>query len=204
MPFEEDSWDDVYKKNRAEELPWFYAKLDPDLRKEIGSMKIMSGKFVDIGTGPGTQAAALSKLGFEVTATDLSKNAIEMAKRFAPGVNLVVDDIARSRLEEGSFDYVFDRGVFHSLWPSERQAYVKNVSRILKKGGVLFLKCFSEKETMRNGPSRFSEKELEAIFSNHFSIKSIRETVFHGTNRPLPKALFAVMRKTQFRNGVIS
>ncbi|MBI1662851.1 MAG: class I SAM-dependent methyltransferase [Nitrosopumilus sp.] len=36
---------------------------------------------MDLGTGPGTQALELSKIGFKVTGTDISQSAIEKAKK---------------------------------------------------------------------------------------------------------------------------
>ena len=39
------------------------------------------------------------------------------------------------------------------------------------------------------------KKELEDEFSNNFEILSINESVYYGTERPLPKTWFAVMRK---------
>ena len=59
------SWDDVYKNNPVNKLPWYTKDLDFDLKKELKKLK--KGSFLDLGTGPGTQAIALSKLGFDVT-----------------------------------------------------------------------------------------------------------------------------------------
>jgi hypothetical protein len=35
-------------------------------------------------------------------------------------VNFIVDDILNSSLKEGEFDYIFDRGCFHVLLPTDR------------------------------------------------------------------------------------
>jgi hypothetical protein len=61
----------------------------------------------------------------------------------------------------------------------------------LKRRGLLFLKCFSEKEPLRDaGPYRFSHDMIKKIFEiSTFKIQSIRETVYPGTLNPLPKAL---------------
>ena len=48
------SWDEFYKKNKIEEMPWFEKNLDKDVEEEI--IKITKGNFLDLGTGPGTQA----------------------------------------------------------------------------------------------------------------------------------------------------
>ena len=40
-------------------------------------------RFLDVGSGPGTQAIALARRGFRVTATDLSVAAVEGARQRA-------------------------------------------------------------------------------------------------------------------------
>ncbi len=82
------------------------------------------------------------------------------------------------------------------LEPSSRQRYVDKVSRILRDGGLLFLKIFSAKESPRGGgPYRFSIDEIDSIFTERFVTDSFKETVYQGTLDILPKALFVVLRK---------
>jgi hypothetical protein len=82
------------------------------------------------------------------------------------------------------------------LQPSSRQRYVNQVSRLLRDGGLLFLKTFSTKEPLRGGgPYRFSIYEIDSIFTDRFIIYSFKETVYQGTLDILPKALFVVLRE---------
>ncbi|HEU0145043.1 MAG TPA: class I SAM-dependent methyltransferase [Nitrososphaera sp.] len=192
------NWDNLYVSEASiGSLPWYNKNLDDDLREQLQRINITKGRFLDLGTGPATQAIELSKLGFQVTATDISKNAIIRAKRMSNDIEFIVDDIVDSKLkEEDSFDYIFDGGCFHVLEPSFRQRYVTQVSRILRERGLLFLKTFSAKEPSRGGrPYRFSIDEIDSIFSDRFVIESFKETVYQGTLNILPKALFIVLRK---------
>jgi SAM-dependent methyltransferase len=191
-------WDNLYANEASVgSLPWYNKDLDNDLKEYLSTMKITKGRFLDLGTGPATQAIELSKLGFQVTATDISENAITRAKRMSKGIEFIVDDILDSKLkEEDSFDYIFDRGCFHVLEPSSRQRYVDQISRFLRDGGLLFLKTFSAKEpSMGGGPYRFSIDQIDSIFNDRFVIESFKETVYQGTLDILPKALFVVLRK---------
>jgi SAM-dependent methyltransferase len=191
-------WDNLYANEASVgSLPWYNKDLDNDLKEYLSTMKITKGRFLDLGTGPATQAIELSKLGFQVTATDISENAITRAKRMSNSIEFIVDDILDSKLkEEDSFDYIFDRGCFHVLEPSSRQRYVDQISRFLRDGGLLFLKTFSAKEpSMGGGPYRFSIDQIDSIFNDRFVIESFKETVYQGTLDILPKALFVVMRK---------
>ena len=64
-------WDNFYKENKVEEMPWYNANLDANLENYIKTNNLHSGKFLDLGTGPGTQAIQLDKLGVDVTGTDV-------------------------------------------------------------------------------------------------------------------------------------
>jgi SAM-dependent methyltransferase len=190
-------WDNLYTNEATvSSLPWYNKELDADLREHLSTMNITKGRFLDLGTGPATQAIELSKLGFQVTATDISENAITRAKRMSKGIEFIVDDILESKLKDDSFDYICDRGCFHVLEPSTRQRYVNQVSRILRDRGLLFLKTFSAKEPSREGgPYRFSIDEIDSTFTDRFVRESFKETVYQGTLDILPKDLFVVLRK---------
>jgi len=188
-------WDTLYKQD-VSTMPWYNKNLDSDLEHEIKKRKISKGRFLDLGTGPGTQAILLAKMGFAVTGTDLSPNAIHKAQRLNATINFLVDDILNSKLGKDSFDYILDRGCFHVLQNDKWDQYAKTIHHILDKNGLFFLKCFSTKEEkLTYGPYRFSKQDIKNIFEKYFVIQSITETVYQGTLNPYPKALFAVMNK---------
>jgi 2-polyprenyl-3-methyl-5-hydroxy-6-metoxy-1,4-benzoquinol methylase len=179
----------------VEEMPWYCKELDPNLAAELKARGITQGTFLDIGTGPGTQAIALAQRGFTVTGTDLSAAAIQHAQGLKSPVTFVTDDIVHTQLR-GPFNCVFDRGCFHVLDPKDRATYVRTVKSLLAPDGILFLKCFSLRETIIvDGPYRFTPDDLHAIFEPTFKIESIVDSEFRGTLTPNPRALFAVMQK---------
>ncbi|OGU17649.1 MAG: hypothetical protein A2X61_02205 [Ignavibacteria bacterium GWB2_35_12] len=188
-------WEEVYKNNKFDILPWFRKKLDQDVVREIKKRKMKSGAVLDLGTGPGTQAIELSKLGFNVTATDVSKSAIKEAKKLTKDINFFVDDILDTKIKN-KFDLILDRGCFHTIEPSDRKRYINNIKMMLNKNGLLLLKCFSDSEPdTGTGPHRISESMLNDLFTKDFLIEKINHTEFRGKRKPNPKALFAVMRK---------
>ena len=191
-------WDSFYKENNTKEMPWYEENLDQDLEDQINSMNLTEGKFLDLGTGPGTQAIQLAKLGFESTGSDISKNAIEKTQKLSKDVNFVVDDILNSSFPDNAFDFILDRGCFHVFESSLRKNYLRQIKRILKDNGILFLKVMSieEKDLAEDeGPHRFSQQEILDIFGEEFEVQNIKPTVYYGTLDPLPKALFAVIKK---------
>jgi 2-polyprenyl-3-methyl-5-hydroxy-6-metoxy-1,4-benzoquinol methylase len=199
-------WETLYKNQKVESMPWYNENLDADLEEELERRKIIQGKILDLGTGPGTQAIKLHERGLSVTATDLSETAIKKAQSIYQNINnsnnnknnvdFRVDNILESGLNENEFDYIFDRGCFHVISTDDRKQYLTQVNRILKDNGILFLKCFSDKEQGEEGPYRFSRDQLRETFeSENFKMENMKETVYQGTLNPLPKALFAVMTK---------
>lgn len=192
-------WEQLYQDKNVESMPWFNPDLDPDLDQALTQLNLHSSTALDLGTGPGTQAIALTQRGFKVTATDLSATAIKKAQSLAQEKGLDIswkqDDILNSTLNQ-EFDFVLDRGCFHVFPPERRPDYVQVVANLIKSNGYLFLKCFSHLETREEGPHRFTPEEIKEIFSGQFNVLSVEETVYHGTLSPLPRALFCVLQKS--------
>ena len=191
-------WDEYYKETKVEVMPWYEKNLDHDLENELESNNYNVGNFLDLGTGPGTQAIQLSKYNFDVTGTDISKSAIEKAKKLSNEINFLVDDILNSKLADKKFDFIFDRGIFHIFDVSQRPQYVKQIKRILNDNGILFLKCMSTEEKNlldNNMPHKLSKQEIIDSFNIDFDIQKITDSVFRGTLEFYPKAWFAVLKK---------
>lgn len=188
-------WTEIYKSTEVENMPWYLPGIDPDLMEFIRTNNIRSGSsWIDLGTGPATQAVELQKLGFNVTATDISEHAIIRARILYPEVDFVIDNILDTRLKK-KFDFVFDRGCFHVFNDEETGLYVENVVKLIKPGGYLLLKCFSDKQPESgNGPYRYSRSGIRNLFGQDFEIDSIEDTIFHGDGKN-PPALFCVMKR---------
>ncbi len=192
-------WDEVYRSGDVTDLPWYTPDLDLDVEAALERQGLSDLRVLDLGTGPATQAMNLAKRGFDVVGTDISASAIKKAKAAAKAAGLTiefrVDDILGSKLDKDDFDAIVDRGVFHVLRPEKRSVYVNTVHRILRPKGWLLLKCFSNKEPGTFGPHRVAAKELRGCFEKRFEVLSIINSVFEGTLKPNPKALFATLRR---------
>ncbi len=199
VPAPTDWWEDLYRNADVSQLPWYTPTLDVDLGSALLARLQEGGRVLDLGTGPGTQAIALAKRGYDVVATDVAPSAIAKAKHVAVRegvrVDFRVDNILDSKLEDTLVDAVVDRGVFHVLPPRSRPRYVTTVHRILRPGGYLFLKAFSDKEPRQEGPYHFSAEELRSYFDGSFEILSIEDAKFQGTLADAPRALIAAFRR---------
>ncbi|MDR2901613.1 MAG: class I SAM-dependent methyltransferase [Lactobacillales bacterium] len=62
-------------------------------------------RILDIGCGPGNNAAYLSALGYTVVGVDLSENMLALARQKSPGTTFIKQDIAHLDFPESSFDH---------------------------------------------------------------------------------------------------
>jgi SAM-dependent methyltransferase len=191
-------WENTYKSNKVTDLPWYNPNLEIDLQHALEKLDLKSGTFLDLGTGPATQAQKLKEWGFEVTGTDISSEAVTQAKQAYPDLELVQDDILQTHLTK-TFDFILDRGCFHVIDPGDRAIYVKNVVKLLNDSGILFLKCFSDKmPDTGSGPYRISRQIIEETFEPWFSVEEIKDTEFStGPDRGPVKSLFVILKRAK-------
>ena len=78
-------------------MPWYNEELDFDLEEKLNAMQLHKGTFLDLGTGPGTQAMQLAKKGFDVIGSDISETVIKRNKIIYEikyqNIKFVVDNI---------------------------------------------------------------------------------------------------------------
>lgn len=198
MAHSKDSWEDLYRTHEITDLPWFTPTLDADLGTALTTRVKSGGRVLDLGTGPGTQAIALAKRGYEVVASDIAPTAVRKAshraEREGVRIDFRVDNILDSHLEDGLVDAIVDRGVFHTLPPESRPGYVARVAQILRPRGYLFVKVFSDQEPRQFGPHHFTPAELRSSFEPSFEVLSIDDATFDGPLDEPPRALLAVFR----------
>jgi len=196
-------WEARYQETAVEKLPWFHKGLDTDFGQALQQLAITGGGVLDIGCGPGTQSVALAKLGFPVTASDVSESAVASARQLATEervpIEFHIDDVLDSQLS-GPFDIILDRGIFHCFSDTaDQQAYLVTIRRLLPPGGILLLKCFHKDETSEMGPpGRYDESDIRNFFADGFEFVEARSSQFSasGLDDPL-KALFCILKKSK-------
>lgn len=121
-----------------------YSLIEAD--RDISPDNNNTTRILDIATGTGDLAFVLSRLqGTEVTGLDLSEEMIRIAKakeeRKKAGIQFLVGDSEKLPFSPGEFNYVtvaFGVRNFEDL-----QAGLKEMNRVLKKGGKVFILEFS-------------------------------------------------------------
>jgi 3-polyprenyl-4-hydroxybenzoate decarboxylase/protein-L-isoaspartate O-methyltransferase len=183
-------WDGVYSHTPADQLPWHSAVLDADLE---AALKEGRGRLLDLGCGLGTVAIAAAKLGYEVTASDVSSVALEGARKAAGPlpISFVADDILSSKLE-GPFDVIVDRAVLHTLPSQSHDRYLRSIARLMKPGGRLMLKVHSDlAQTRMLGTQCFDESRLATLVAPELVVESCKASRLQSAS-----ALWVQARRT--------
>ncbi|MBO8172254.1 MAG: methyltransferase domain-containing protein [Bacillaceae bacterium] len=131
-----DKWNRKYREKLKRE-PSFDPEPNPTL-VEL-STELTGGKALDIACGLGGNSLFLARLGYEVTALDVSEVAIDYVRELADREGLSIHpervDLEQVSLPEETFDlvvdtYYLDRGVLQSAQQG------------VKPGGLFFMETF--------------------------------------------------------------
>lgn len=202
--------EEIYKNTPLEEIPW-NMETPPELLVElVDSGKVRPCRVIDLGCGAGNYAIYLAERGFEVTAVDFSPTAIRIARENAGRKGMKCDFLVADVIEEldrvrQTWDFAYDWGLLHHIFPEQRPKYVENVRRILNPKGRYLSVCFSEKDvgfagslapasimSALGGPGKYrktrlgtvlyfsSEDELRELFEPCFRIIDLRTTEIDG------------------------
>ena len=162
-------WD---KRFKSEEYV-YGTKPNSFFEKAISRIEV-KGDILFPAEGEGRNAVYAAKKGLNVTAFDLSvegkKKALKLASENNVEIDYLVGEFDELNLKEDSFDAIVL--VFAHFNPSIRQGFHKAFSKLLKKGGVLILEGFSEKNldmSNNNGPKSLDLLFTKEIISNDFS-----------------------------------
>lgn len=144
-------WQDVYNNTDfGNKYPNSYLI---SLLHRIIKPSICSGgvKALDFGCSKGAESEMLRTFGFDVYGIDISDVAISFCvdqlgfekDKFRSLDILTQTDEVVSWLGEEQFDLIIFSNVVYYLSDSDRQAILKIFHRLLKKGGVIYMNCYS-------------------------------------------------------------
>lgn len=146
---QKDRWEDEY--SHLKNIPSTSAlRSSRMVKKHIESHPQLGGRALDMGSGNGRNSIYLAKNGYSVDAIELSSNAVDEAnnKIRAEGLSDSVKTIQGNVGEklpygDDSFDLIIDMMTFHLLSRSEREIYISELQRILKRGGYYLIRTLA-------------------------------------------------------------
>jgi len=147
-----------------------------------------NGKVLDLGCGIGRHIIFFENLGIDAYGVDLSKEAIEMAKKWLIDTGHIPLDT--NKLYQGSaealpwvqndFDFIVSHGVLDSMPFAIARNIVKECSRVLKDDGLFYCDLISDETKYGN---QFDEEVLveeeheKGTIQSYFTIDKINRLV---------------------------
>ena len=184
-------------------MPWAHKNPDFNLIEIVQNWPIKTCKTVEIGCGTGTDAIWLASQEFEITAIDSSAIAIDIAKENAnkekSNCHFEVCDFMTEDIAGAPFDFVFDRGFFHSFDTlTYRRKFSERVSKALSDKGLWLSLIGSSDDWPRkrgDGPPQRSAHEIVKAVEPYFKILALSVSFFGSDSERPAKIWVCLMRK---------
>jgi SAM-dependent methyltransferase len=177
-------WNERYIAN---ELPWDSGVASKELIRVLDDEKIPPCRAVELGCGTGTNSIYLASRGFDTTGVDCSPAALEHARKKASATGssakFLEADLCRFSLQLDPFDFIFDRGCYHSVRRMDIAGFLRTL-RQLSKPGTRYLMLAGNANEEGPGPPRVHEHEIRIDLEGLFEIQFIREFRFEVTDPP--------------------
>ena len=162
---------------------WVSGKKNPPndfARKAYAVVRKGNSKtLLDLGCGDGRDSVYFAERGLHVHALDFSKNGIENIKSLNPNIKTFLGDIKNMKFKKGSFDIIYAHLSLHYFNDQETTKIFKALYRILKKGGLIFVKCKSTDDALygkgkRIGPDMYQKGHIRHFFSREYMASKLQ------------------------------
>ncbi|NUT35271.1 MAG: class I SAM-dependent methyltransferase [Hamadaea sp.] len=139
-------FDELYRQTAASGgPPWEIGRPQPALTQVVDG-QARGPRVLDVGCGTGDLAIAFARRGYDVTAVDISRVAIDAARHKAAAdgldVRFEVQDATRLALAGAPFDSVVDSGLLHILdrqGGQDAERYLALLPRLAAPGATVFV-----------------------------------------------------------------
>jgi ubiquinone/menaquinone biosynthesis C-methylase UbiE len=145
-------WMNPYK------FPWIMERIEREAA-------VLRGKhLLEIGCGMGYDSLEFLKRGVRVTATDLTENAVMLARRHFELEDMHAESVHTENalslsFDDDSFDAVWSNGVLHAT--GDTRLAVREARRVLKPGGRAIISHFYRKPSWMYTVSRLGREPIE-------------------------------------------
>lgn len=154
-------WNQYYKNRVCSEEPSPFAQY-------VSTLTEPGKRMVELGCGNGRDAVFFAGLGLQITALDMSQEAIaQLRSRNIANAEFLCGDFVNSDVHQpGSYDYAYSRFTIHSINRNQEQVLLNNLFRGLRPGGKLFIEVRGVKDPLF-GKGRQVEPNAY-FYDNHY------------------------------------
>ena len=184
MEVEKTDWNQRYINK---DTPWDSGTRSELLVQFLKQGWVKAGRALELGCGTGTNSIFLAQSGFQVTAVDLSEEALRQARVKAEqarvSINFIQADITALPDIGAPFPFVFDRGTYHIVRNINLKAIQAMLCRIIAPGGLYFVLAGNANEypMPEKGPPRVTASDMCAeLESDAFDLVRLEEDHFQG------------------------
>ena len=183
------------------QTPWELSRADHHLVEFVENHLPLNQKVMDIGCGTGSNARWLAEKGHQVFGVDFSPRAIKLAIEKSSGnsnnVQYMVKDFLDPQMVGHDFDFIFDRGCFHSFdSKQDRSTFAQNVSAHLKGNGRwLSILGNSDAPPRDDGPPVRSAGQIVEAVEPFFELIYLKSDTFDSNREAPARCWLCLMKK---------
>jgi len=169
-------WDQHYQSGNP---PWETGRPSAELQRVVAEQRIGPCRAIELGCGSGINAVWLAQQGFDVTAIDFNRLAIQKAHERAAAagasVRWLLADVCNFQEKCEPFPFFFDRGCYHAVRRDDLQGYLRTLQNVTAPGSLGLVLTGNAREPVVPGPPVVSEAELRGELGSVFEIVHLRE-----------------------------
>ncbi len=148
------------RRDRKDEQPWKLAERAAFLRR---LQQANCTRMLEIGAGTGQDSAFFASHGLDAVATDMS--AAMVARCRDKGLDARVMDFSQLDFPAESFDAVHAMNCLLHVPNAELPAVLASIARVLRPGGLFFLRVYGGSEETEEGPAESDDHVPARFFS---------------------------------------
>jgi methyl halide transferase len=178
------NWDERYIQA---DTPWDSGVPSQALKVLLTDGKVKPARALELGCGTGTNAVFLAQQGFDVTAVDLSsealKHAREKANKAHVEINFVEADVTNLPDLGEAFPFIFDRGTYHVVRKVNLSGFQAMLAKMAAPNGFYYVLAGNANtfDAPDQGPPTVRADEIVSeIEFKSFDLVELQRTVFNG------------------------